>query len=400
MTNQQIMERAAITTAQLAQYGKLNPEQARQFIDYVFDLSVLKSIGRQEKFDAEQKYIEKIGVGNRVAVRKSEAVDSMIRRLVSTSRVVLNPQDVIVPFEISDRFTRHNVEGDGGPDHVIKMMATQVANNADELWIGGITTVLSRLENEIFDGGSTSLYIGDDYLSMFNGFLVQSASGNVVDAANSAVDSSNFNKAILAMPVKYRRNRNLLKFLLSPDHEQAWREYAGQRMTPAGDTALQSEANLTPYGVELIPIPMLERNPLTAEDIVAVHDTAVALSYKPITDFVATVPNLGITPGSGQAAWVLATDYTVDLTNGTITVLSTGNIANGATVRCTYRTGGKLLLTNPDNLILAMGMDVMIEKARNIYKGVNEYAITVSIDCKFENVDAVVLLKNLADPTA
>lgn len=399
MTNKELMERAAITTAQLVSAGKLNPEQANRFISYTIDESVLKNIGRIERFSPEEKYIEKIGVGNRVAVRKAEAVDPMVRRLVSTSRVILQPVDIMVPFEIGDRFKRHNIEEDQVEDTIIREMATALANNLDEVWIGGMLPMLARPESEIFLDASATNYIGDDYLAMFEGFIKQAEAGNVVDAEDTAIGAAIFNKALLAMPTKFRRNRNLIKYMASPDHEQSYREAQSQRATPLGDTALQSVNNLTPYGVELVPIPLLERDPLYAEDSVAVHSSPVALSHKPISDVVITPTNLPIYPGTGITPYVDPTDYTVDLTNGTWTADSGGAIGNGQTVRVTYRSGGKMLLTNPNNLILAIGLDVRIERARNIFKGVNEFAITASVDCKFENTDAVVLVKNLEDPT-
>lgn len=397
MTNKELMERAAITTAQLIDAGKLNPEQANKFVSYVVDESVLKNVGRIERFTPEQKYIEKIGVGNRVAVRKAEAVDPMIRRLVSTSRVTLQPVDMMVPFEIGDLFMRHNIEEDQVEDTIIQEMATTLANNLDEVWIGGMLPMVARPESDIFLDASSTNYIGDDYLSAFEGFLKQAEAGHVVDAENAAIGGPIFNKAILAMPTKFRRNRNLIKYLSSPDHEQAYREAQSQRATPLGDNALQSVNNLTPFGVELMPVPLMERSPLYAEDSVAAL-TAVALAHKPISDVVITPTNLPIYPGTGIVPYIEGTDYTVDYTNGTWTSLGAG-ITTGQTVRVSYRTGGKLMLTNPSNLILAIGLDVRIERDRNIFKGVNEYAITVSVDCKFENTDAVVLVKNLEDPT-
>jgi polyhydroxyalkanoate synthesis regulator phasin len=401
MTNQELMERAAITTAQLVNAGKLNPEQANKFIDYIVDESVLKDIGRIERFRPEEKVIDKIGVGNRVAVRKAEAADPMIRRLVTTSKVTLKPEDIMVPFEIGDRFGRHNIEGDDVEDHIIRMMAEQLANNLDELWLGGLTKMAARPESDIFDNASSTDYIGDDYLSSFSGFLQQAEAGHVVDAENAAIGAAIFNKALLAMPTKFRRNRNMIKFMLSPDHEQSYRESLSQRATPVGDNALQSQLNLTPFGVELMPVPLMERNPLYAEDSVANTDgtTATSLSFKPITSLVLTDTTLPIMPGSGITPYVLSTDYNQSLTNGTWTRLAAAGIGSGATVRATYRTAGKMILTNPKNLILAIGLDIRIERDRNIYKTVNEYAITVSVDCKFENTDAVVLVKNIADPT-
>ena len=50
-------------------------------------------------------------------------------------------------------------------------------------------------------------------------------------------------------------------------------------------------------------------------------------------------------------------------------------------------------------MIVAIGRDVSIEKDRNIYGRVWEYAIHARIYCCFEETDAVVLLTNVKVPT-
>jgi len=393
------MERAASTMADIASAGILNAEQSDKFIDYVYDESVLKNIARLERVTATERTIEKIGVGNRVAYPKAEAADPQIRRMINSSKVTLNPVEIIVPFEVGDRLKRYNIEGDSIEDHIVKMMATQLANNLDQLWLDGNTVGAARLEGDIFDDGSTTLYVKDKYLALFNGFLKQAESGNVVDAANAALSGTVFNKAILAMPTKYRRNRNALRFMVSPDHGQGYREVMSQRATAVGDTASLSDVNLTPFGIPMVEVPLLERNPLYVENSVANTDgtTATSLTYKPIDNLVLAPTTLNENP---TAKYILSTDYSESETNGTWTRLGAGSIGSGATVKATYDTRGKMILTDPSNLILAIQKDgIRVESDRNIYKGVDEYAITVSVDCVIENTDAIVLVKNIKDPT-
>ena len=57
-----------------------------------------------------------------------------------------------------------------------------------------------------------------------------------------------------------------------------------------------------------------------------------------------------------------------------------------------------MLLTPPQNMIIAIGRDVRIEKQRNIFRGVDEFAITAKIYCTFEETDAAVLVQNIAVP--
>lgn len=401
MNNQEFMERAANTMGEIASAGILNAEQSNRFIDYVYDQSVLRNVARLERVTATERTIEKIGIGDRVAYPKAEAADPQIRRMVSSSKVTLAPQEIIVPFEVGDRLKRYNIEGESIEDHIIRMMATQLANNLDLLWLDGNTLGPAILEGDLFDDGSTTKYVKDKYLSLFNGFLKLAESGTVVDASNAALSGSVFNKAILNMPTKFRRNRSALRYMVSPDHAQGYREVMSQRSTRVGDEASLSDRDLTPFGIPLMEVPLLERNPLYVENSVANNDgtTATSLTYSPISGLVLTDTDLNENPTTAYVSGV-GNDYTVSTTAGTWTRLGGGNIGSAATVKATYKTAGRMILTDPSNLIIAIQKDgIKVESDRNIYKGVDEYAITVSVACQIENTDALVLVKNIKDPT-
>lgn len=397
MTNEEFLQRAEIATDAIAATGKLNPEQANRFIDLVYNLSVFRDISRLERFRAEDKHIDKIGVSDRVAVPAAEGVDPGVRNGVNHSRIVLSPQEIMVPFTLTDRYRRINIEGEDVEDHVVSMMADQLANNLDQLYLDGNLLGPAANPSDLPQGGSSTLFVQDSYLALMNGLLKQGEGGNVVDAANAPIGPSVFSDSLLAMPVKFRRNRRA-NFMLSPDHEQAYRESISGRATMLGDQALQSVANLTPYGRELVPIPLWERNPLYVEDSIANTDgsTATQLTNAPITNLVLTPQGLD---QNETAAFILATDYTQDLTAGTWTRDGGGAIGSGATIKATYNAGGRMILTDPTNLIVAIGLDVTIEKARNIHRRVNEWVITTAVDFKLEEASAVVLTKNIADPT-
>lgn len=394
---QEMIQKATIITDAIATYGKLNPEQANQFIDYVMDETSIKDLGcRQVRFTNEKMYIEKINVANRVAVPADEAADPGIRRGVSTSRVELAPKEIMVPFEIGDLFKDYNVEGGKVEDHIARMMATRFANNVEELHFNGNTTKPATLESDYVEGGSTVLYRTDDYLGLYHGWLKQAESGHVVDAENGALTPQLISKALRSMPTKFRKNRKLLKAMVSWDHEQNYREGIASRATVGGDAALEGRTNIPAFGVELFPVALLEPEPQYVENVVMNTDgsTPSSLSYAPVTDVVVTPTTLGKNPA---AAYVEDTDYSVDYAAGTVTRLTT--IGSGATVKVTYRTAGRALITMPQNMILAIGLDITVGKDRNIYTRVNEYAMHARVYCAFEETDAVVLIKNIKVPS-
>jgi len=398
MSNKELIEKATITTDALAAAGLLNPEQSNKFLDYVIDETTMKGMCRIVRFKSSQMLIEKINVANRVAVPKAEASDPRVRRGISSSKVTLEHKEIMVPFEIGDIVKEENIEGDSIEDHIIKMMATRLANNMEEAFWDGNTVGPATLEGDLYEGGSSTLYIKDSYLALFNGWLKRAESGHIVDAANESIGPALISRALNAMPNKFRKNKAALKFFLSPDHEQIYRDKVSTRATASGDAALNASGNIPSYGVELVPPSLLDATPKYVENSVANTDgsTATALSFAPITELVITPTTLSDTP---IAKYILGTDYSVSLANGTWTRLAGGSIGSGATVKVSYRTAGRILLVNPLNLIMAIGRDIRIEKDRNIFKGVNEFAITAKIYAAVEEDDALVLIKNVAVPT-
>jgi hypothetical protein len=398
MTNEELIRKATITTDQMASAGLLNAEQSSKFIDYVIDETSMKEKVRVVKFKPSQMTIEKLNVANRVAVAKAQATDPGLRRGVSTSKVTLEHHEIMVPFEIGDTVKEENIEGDNVEDHIIKMMATALANNLEEGYWDGNTTGHAVLESELLEGGSSSLYIKDQYLALYNGWLKNAESGHVVDAAGAAISKGIFSQALNAMPRKFKKDKSKLKFMLSSDHEQEYRDFISSRIGKAADDALEGKGTLPAYGVDLMPVPLLSPTPIYTENVAANSDgtSSTSLSYAPITNLVIIPTTLADNP---LAKYVITTDYTQDLANGTWIRETAGAIPSGGTVKCTYNTGGRILLTNLKNMIVAIGREIRIERARNIFRTVNEFAITVKTFATFEETDAVVLVKNLAVPS-
>lgn len=387
MTNEEMVKKAIVTTDAIATSGKLNPQQADKFIDYVIDVSGLKNNARVVRFRNEQLDIDKIGVAKRVAMPATEAVSPSSRRGISTSKVSLSPKEIIVPFEISDNFMENNLEGASVEDHIIKMMATQLANDMETLYIEGDVLGRAVLESDLLENGSTQ-YVKDSYLALFDGWLRKADGGHVVDIAGANVGTSAFSKMLNALPAKFKRNRGELRFLTSIDLEQLYREKVASRATIGGDTALSSNMNLTPFGIPLVPFPLFPFKYREVEHIILTGNpgNAIALRRKPVANVVVTLTTLGNQP---TTPLVETTDYVVDYTNGTVARVQGGAIADPTTVKVTYDANPTVVLTHYMNLIIGIGRDIRIEKDRDIYKRVNQYAITCKLSVQTEEVDAI-----------
>lgn len=392
LTNEQLVQKAVITADALAASGKLNPAQSDRFIDYVVDETVLKNNARIVRFRNETLEIDKIGIGRRAAMPKAEARDPGVRRGVNTSKIVLSPKEVMVPFEIGDTFREINIEGDNVEDHIIQMFAKQTSNDTEELAIGGDALGPAALEGDLIDGGSNSLYIKDSYLALFDGWQTLADGAHIVDADGQAIGLGVFGKALRAMPTKFRRNKNELRWFMSPDLWQLYQEKLSTRATALGDSAAGGDESHGPFGIRPVPVPLWALNHTVVEHVILTGTTPYALKHAGISDVVVTASTLAGTP---TAAYVETTDYTVDEAAGTVTRVGGGAITSGQLVKVTYKAAAQMILTHMNNFILGIGRDVRIEKDRDIYKGVNQYAITTKVAVQVEELDAMVKVKNI-----
>jgi hypothetical protein len=393
ISNEELVEKAVITADALADQGKLNPAQSSRFLDFVVKETILTDNARVIRFRNEELKIDKIGIGSRVAVPKVEARDPGVRRGVTTSQVTLQPEEIMVPFELGDTFREINLEGLSVEDHVIQMFATQTANDMEELMIRGNTLGPAATEADYVDsGGSEDDYVVDNYLALQDGWQTLANDANIVDAEDQNIGLGVFGKAIRAMPTKFRRNKKDLRWFMSPDLYQLYLEKLSTRIGSLGDGAAGG-ATHGPFGIKAVEVPLWDFLPMTVEHITLTAEDAIPLINANIEDVVVLPSTLANSP---TTPYIEDTDYTLDATAGTIARIDSGGaILEDAVVKVTYSSSPQLILTHKNNFIIGIGRDVRIEKDRDIFKGVNQYAITAKIAVEFEEVTAIVKVRNI-----
>lgn len=393
ISNEELVQKAVITADALASSGKLNAAQSDTFIDYVIDETVLKDNARIVRFRNETLDIDKIGIGSRVAVPKSEASDPGVRRGVTTSKITLQPHEICVPFEIGDTFKEVNLEGDNIEETIIRLMATQLANDLEELYVLGNKLGHAVIEGDIVDGGSSTQYVKDSYLALVDGWQLLAEGANIVDAAGTNIGLSLFSKALRALPTKFRRNKASLRWFMSPDLWQLYLEKLSTRATALGDSAAGGGSH-GPFGIPAVPVPLWDLQPKVVEHVQLNGTTAVSLKNAPVSSVVVTPNDLAAVPTTPYVEGA-GNDYVLDATAGTVARDAAGTIGDGDTVKVTYNANPQLLLTHQNNFVVGIGRDIRIEKDRDIYKGVNQYAITAKVDVQFEELSAMTKVRNI-----
>ena len=145
--------------------GVLNPEQARQFIDYVWDATVLAKDGRRITMRANTVELEKINVGQRVLRAAAQADGSYENAGATFTKVDLSTKKLRLDWEVSTEALEDNIEGAALEDHLVRLMTAAFANDIEDLAING-------------DLSQTT----DPFLGIMDGFHVQ-----VLNKAHAAV---------------------------------------------------------------------------------------------------------------------------------------------------------------------------------------------------------------------
>jgi HK97 family phage major capsid protein len=185
--------------------GILAPEQARRFIDYVWDATVLAKDGRRVTMRANTMEIEKVNVGERVIRAAAQADDAYTNAGATFTKVELTTKKIRLDWEVSTESLEDNIEGAALEDRLVRLMTNAFANDIEDLAING-------------DGATGS------FLSIMSGFIKQTRGtvGNDAHEADVTVSDNEWTPdvmqdIILAMPRKYRALKSNLKFYAGTD---------------------------------------------------------------------------------------------------------------------------------------------------------------------------------------
>ena len=183
--------------------GILRPEQARRFIDYVWDATVLAKDGRRVTMRANTMELEKVNVGERVIRAAAQATGDYTNTGATFSKVELTTKKIRLDWEVSAEALEDNIEGAALEDHLVRLMTNAFANDIEDLAINGDGTT----------GAFLSIMPGFVHKHKTNGDSHEA----VVTVTDNAWTPEVMQQVILAMPRKYRALKNNLKFYAGTD---------------------------------------------------------------------------------------------------------------------------------------------------------------------------------------
>jgi len=177
--------------------GILNPEQSRQFIEYIWEQQVLAQDGRRVTMRANTAELEKMNVGERVIRAAAQADSTFTNADVQFTKVEITTKKIRLDWEVATEALEDNIEGFGLEDRLVRTMTRAFANDLEDLAINGT-------------GSGTN-----NFLKIMEGFHAKELTGNEatsVATSGSAWSVQDLQDIILAMPRKYRGSRSAMKF--------------------------------------------------------------------------------------------------------------------------------------------------------------------------------------------
>jgi HK97 family phage major capsid protein len=200
--------------------GILRPEQARRFIDYVWDATTLANDGRRVTMRANTMELEKINVGDRVIRAASQGISEYKNTGATFSKVELTTKKIRLDWEVSSESLEDNIEGAALEDHLVRLMTNAFGNDIEDLAINGLGSGGTAFEN-IMTGFIKLTETGASGGPGVNpGGAHEVLNASLPSGSNTAFTeftTERLQQLILAMPRRYRAITNGLKFYAGTD---------------------------------------------------------------------------------------------------------------------------------------------------------------------------------------
>ena len=307
--------------------GLLNPEQSARFLDYMFDATVIGKVARTVRMKSDTAEIDRMSVGEKLMKLATEADNTAVNSGVTFSKISLTTKKLRMDWELSTESLEDNIEGADLEDHIARLMATQAGNDIEDVLLNGDTSLT-----------------GDALYKSFDGVVKKAkANGRVVDAAGAAVSREVFNKALKAMPRKYKQRRGDLRFL-------------------AGSNLIQDFLYANSIGTnQTIP-----------------------------QDIASSVIRGGVAPLGGPAGYVAPFAFGIPIVE--VPLLNETQTGTYATPTGSH---GDIHLTFPNNVVIGIKRDVTVYRFFQPRKDTIEYTMYTRVGVQIEQADAWVVVKNV-----
>ncbi len=233
--------------------GLLNTEQSNKFLDYMWDETTLTDGHvRQVRISANERDIDKMHLGRRIARGAVEGVDTGVNASPTFSKVTVRTTKFRLDWELTTETLEDGIEGGDLDNHIASLMARQFGNDMEDVSINGDTALTDPLLKQ-FDGYRK--------LAKANGTWL------AADTPSDGLTTDVFNKALKNLGRQWLQRKQDLRFYTSAGLVQDFLKKLEARETPIGDEIIYDTANrqvsggggtvnIRPYGIPVVEVPL------------------------------------------------------------------------------------------------------------------------------------------------
>lgn len=243
MDNEEMLQKTIDTTA-ISSGGALIGDQADKFIDFTVDESVMLGMIRNVRRNSNKGEIDALNLGTPVTEAATENADSGNIYDPTFSKISFNMEKTRSAFNVTKDAELTNVEREGFRNTLMKAFGARMSTDLELLAISGDRTVV----------GNTALA---RLLRTYDGWDLQTQSAHLIDAGGKNVSKALFSAMIKAMPRKYLKLIDQMKFWVSATVFQNYAEELSERDTNLGDAILAGTKVPNAFGIPIVRVPLI-----------------------------------------------------------------------------------------------------------------------------------------------
>lgn len=219
--------------------GQMSAEQLTEFVDSVVEQSeILQEIDVITGIEASEFQLDVLGLGSRIMRKGVEGTAPAVTD-ATVARRTLNPEEVILAFDITKRFLKRNIARGSADQAINALFAKQYKNDLVDL---------------IFNGDKDS---GNAFIQIINGYIDR-AKGDAGAHKDATVTDNDLLKDVFAsmvdsMPNKWM-NEDELMLVVSPSIQKKYQRELGEKNTQLGDLMTVGKPKLYYEGIEIIKV--------------------------------------------------------------------------------------------------------------------------------------------------
>jgi len=235
-----------INTTLLSGGGALAQNLSDAFIDLVVDESTLLPAMRLVRVTERSGEMSKLDVSGHITEQATENNTSTETRTHTNTILTYQTVKTRSQFDITMEVAEDNIEGSSGQNTILNALVRHIMNDMETLVIEGDSSVSDT------DDKSRLVKANDG----LNALLTTANGAHLLSAGAKRISWELLRQMYKALPTRYRRNRQNLRWIMSSNTLLDLLAEPAGRSTNLGDAMWLADAPPAPLGIPILEVPL------------------------------------------------------------------------------------------------------------------------------------------------